>query len=180
MRLSAVLFVILCCAPVSAEVTLGDAVWEVALQVKKKRRDFHALKQWLLPPSPQVKVRPRVTVHMSNSHKKPVSALLLRYAFSARLRRIGHPDEEGVWTVPFEVEERRVPRVKGRAEASVSLPMNRVVLRTYLRRIYHSGYWPVAFKVRVMVEPRPGESFANRIIERELPVLWKANGRNHE
>ena len=91
----------------------------------------------------------------------------------ARLRKIGD-EAEGTWTVPFIVEEKRIPKVRADALLKTPLNLNRVALGSYLRRMYHAGYWPDAFRVQVMVEPRPGESLEDRISDKTLPVAWKA------
>ncbi|MFH2201944.1 MAG: hypothetical protein ABIJ96_02410 [Elusimicrobiota bacterium] len=167
-----------------AEVVIQDVGWQLALPVKKisvKKRDdrYHDIKRWLFPPSSNCKIRARAKVVLSNRKSKGESAVLLKYAFSARLRRIGK-DEEGVWTVPFHVEERHVPRVKKRSTKEVRLPINRVALKEHLKRMYNAGYWPDAFKLQVMIEPRAGETFRNRVREDILPVIWETAASDKE
>jgi len=170
-----------------AEVVIQDVGWQLAFRVKKIRvkkqdRKYHDIKRWLFPPSPNCKIRAGAKVSLSNLKDKTESAILLKYAFSARLRKIGEQND-GVWTVPFHVEERHIPSVKKRSTKDVFLPINRVALKAYLKRMYGAGYWPDAFKVLVMVEPRAGETFRNRIREEVLPVIWKtlsSNGQQDE
>lgn len=156
--------------------TIADVDWQLALQVRKKRRVYHDIQRWLFPPSPNMKLRLRAVVSLANDSPRPESAVLLRYAFSARLRRIGK-DEKGTWTLPFVLEERRIPKIGGDTTKSYPLALNRVALRSYLKRMYRSGFWPDAFRVRVMVEPRAGESFRDRYREEQLPVIWRAGDR---
>jgi len=167
-----------------AEVVIQDIGWQLALSVKKirvKKRDrrYHDIKRWLFPPSSNCKIRARAKAVLSNRKGKSESAILLKYAFSARLRRIG-AEEEGVWTVPFHVEERHVPSVKKRSTKEVALPINRVALKAYLARMYNAGYWPDAFKLQVMIEPRAGETFRNRVREDILPVIWETASSDEE
>ncbi len=182
MCLPALCAVILTVSPVAAEVVIENIGWQLAvsvkrIRVKKQDRRYHNIKKWLFPPTANMKIRARAKVSLFNRTGKTDSAILLKYAFSARLRKIGGK-EEGIWTVPFHVEERHIPRVKKRSTKEIPLPINRVALKAYLKRMYRAGYWPDAFKVQVMVEPRAGESFHNRVREDILPVIWETSSSN--
>jgi len=142
--------------------------------MRKQRRNYHDIREWLLPPSERLKLRPRVVVTLDNHGDAPENAVLLHYSFSARLRPIGK-EGPGRWTVPFLLEERRVPRLLPGSGTEVPLYLNRVALRAYLSRMYRAGFWPDAFKVKVLLEPRPGESLKDRFLERTLKVIWKAS-----
>ncbi|MFC1678673.1 hypothetical protein ACFL2T_00435 [Elusimicrobiota bacterium] len=161
-------------ADARTEVTITDIGWQLALQVKKKRRAYHDIERWLFPPSPNVKLRPRAVVSLTNKNPRAESAVLLRYSFSARLRKIGE-DEPGIWTLPFLLEERHIPRIAANTTKEFPLALNRVALGSYLKRMYRSGHWPDAFRVRVMVEPRAGEGFKDRFGEKLLSVVWRSN-----
>ena len=100
-------------------------------------------------------------------------AVLLRYAVSARLAPTAG-DSEGVWTVPFLLEEKHIPKVKAGRSREVPIPLNRTVFGAYLRRKGRTGLWPDALRIQVMVEPRSGEtSLDGRVAESILKVLWK-------
>lgn len=157
--------------PGAAQITIRDVRWQLA-QGRSQLRVHTDLDRWLLPPGPAERARPLVRVTLANGAARPETAVLLRYAFSARLRRIG-VQGDGTWTVPFLVEERRIPNVPGRAEKPVRLYVNRVAFHAYLKRMYRAGFWPDALKVEVMVEPRPGETLDGRIAERVLTVRWR-------
>ncbi len=172
--------VLLGAAPASAEVTIERLNWQLALQMRKQKRIYHDISQWLFPPSPKVKLRPRALVKIANKSGKAETAVLLRYSITPRLRRIGE-SEEGLWMVPFVVEERRIPNLKGGQAKEIPLYLNRVAFSAYLKRMYRAGYWPDAFRVEVMIEPKPGETFTKRLERSVLPILWKvsaANGRS--
>lgn len=172
--LLASLGLVLAAPPLRAEVVIADVKWQLAIQVKKHKRDYHDIRRWLFPPTDKAKIRVRATLYLINRSPKSESALLLKYAFGARLRRIGG-DDPGIWTVPFHLDERRIPIIKGGERRKINLPINRVALNAYLKRMYRAGYWPDSFKVHVMVEPRIGEGFADRIQEVVLPVIWKTS-----
>lgn len=155
-----------------AEVVLKGVDWQLALQVRKKKGDYHDVKRWLFPPTQQAKIRARAMALLKNNGNKDETAVLLRVAFITRLRKIG-AHGEGVWTVPFHVEEKRVTTLRRNSETAVSLPINRVALDAYLKRMHRAGYWPDAFKVQVMVEPREGEEIRSRMGESVLPVVWR-------
>lgn len=171
MLLQAVLAVLV--LPAAAQVTIRDVRWQLA-QGRAQLRVHTDMDRWLLPPGPAERARPLARVTLANAARRPETAVLLRYAFSARLRRIG-VQGAGTWTVPFLVEERRIPNVPGRTDHPVRLYVNRVAFNAYLKRMYRAGFWPDALKVEVMVEPRPGENLDGRIAERVLPVGWRRN-----
>ena len=160
-----------------AEIVIRDVNWQLALQVAKKQRSYHDIRQWLFPPTDKAKIRARAMLRLGNKGTDDETAVLLRYAFTARLRKTGSK-ENGAWTVPFHVEEKRITVFKKMSDMDVPLPINRVALYAYLGRMFRAGYWPDAFKVQIMVEPRAGESFDGRLLEKELSVIWEtADGK---
>lgn len=162
-----------CASPALAEVVLVDLGWQFAIQIKKQRRKYHDIEAWIFPPSSKRKVRVRAMATLHNKSGSDERAVLLRYAFSARLKRVGKRGE-GIWTIPFVVEERRIPRIRGGAKLPVELYLNRVAFDAYIKRMNRAGFWPDAFRVKVMIEPRGGETLENRILETTLPVIWKS------
>jgi len=77
-------------------------------------------------------------------------------------------DTEGVWGVPFWIEERRVPKIKPAKFKEVAI--SHFDLQGYLKRLRGTGFWPDALKVRIMVEPRMGEPLKT-IPESIIPVV---------
>jgi len=156
-------------------VTIADVGWQLALQVKKQKKKYHDIESWLFPPSRNIKLRPRAVLTLRNEGTRNETAVLLRYSFSARLKEIVAPGvvaKAGVWTVPFILEERRIPKIAAGALLKVPLQINRVALGAYLQRMYRSGFWPDVFRVRVLVEPRSGDTLENRIAEKRIAVNW--------
>lgn len=161
--------------PVAAEVLIDDAGWELSIRMRKQSPKFHRVDHWMFPPNPVPKRSlPRAYVTLRNPNAGADNAVLLRYSIDARLRKIG-TSADGVWTVPFLTDEKRVPVVRGGASLDVPLPLNRVALDAYLKKMYRAGFWPDAFRVRVMVEPRPGETL--RVREATLPAAWRPEPR---
>ena len=110
-------------------------------------------------------------VTVENRGPSAVDGMVLRYALSARLVKAGTEGQPGVWTVPFYLNERRVPRV--RAGQVKEIPLNDLVLDVFLKKVYRAGYWPDALRIEVMVEPRAGEGLEQRMLEGTLPVVPK-------
>ncbi|OIO11738.1 MAG: hypothetical protein AUJ52_01595 [Elusimicrobia bacterium CG1_02_63_36] len=163
--------------PVAAEVLIADAGWELSIRMRKQNPQFHRVDHWMFPPNPVPKRSlPRAYVTLENPNAAAEHAVLLRYCVDARLRRIG-TSADGVWTVPFLNDEKRVPVVGGGKKFDVALPLNRVALDGYLKKMYRAGFWPDAFRVRVMIEPRPGETLDRRVRETTLPVAWRPEPR---
>ncbi|MFA5139553.1 MAG: hypothetical protein WC728_10010 [Elusimicrobiota bacterium] len=170
--LSCAVVLLLSCGSAAGQVVIQDVRWQLALQLQKQKKEYHGLERWLFPPSQKWKMRTRAVVTLLNKGGKTGRAAVLRYAFSARLRRIGQ-EGEGAWTLPFILEERHVPLV--RKDASVEVPVypNRVEMDSYLRRVYAMGYWPDMLSVRVVLNPQPGETFDERVREKSLEIIWK-------
>ncbi|MBI4050883.1 MAG: hypothetical protein HY400_00085 [Elusimicrobia bacterium] len=84
---------------------------------------------------------------------------------------IGGVRGSGIWTVPFWLEERRVPKLPGVQQKQI--PLAHLDFKDYFKRMKRLGYWPEAIKAQVMVEPKEGESLEGHILESEIPVEWK-------
>ncbi|MBI4425400.1 MAG: hypothetical protein HY554_16845 [Elusimicrobia bacterium] len=154
--------------PACAEVVLRAVSWQLVSGAGSKPRGFKPIERWIQPPSGRLGAKPRALVTVVNRGPKPAEGVVLRYAVSARMTRVGSASE-GVWTVPFFLNERRVPRVGPNQVKEV--PLNDLVLAVFLKKSFRSGYWPDAFKIQVMVEPRAGEELAQRVMEQTLPVV---------
>jgi len=161
----------------SAEVVLQEMRWQVTPNVQSRKAVWHDAAGWLQPPGSKLERQPRVLVTLRNRSAGSEEALLLRYAVSARLAHVredGAASAEGTWAIPFILEERRVPKVRGNDVLRVPISLNRAMFGAYLMRMRRAGFWPDMLKLQVMVEPRPGEnSLDDRMIEAVLPVQWK-------
>lgn len=160
-----------------AAVTLQELRWQLPTGAATAKPVWHdAAGGWLQPPAAKLLRPPRLLVTLLNGGGKAEEAVLLRYTVSARLAS-AQGGTQGVWTLPFVLEERRVPKVKASAALQVPITLNRALFDAYLKRMLRSGFWPDALRMQVMVEPRPGDSsFEGRVAEAEMSVLWKQPG----
>lgn len=150
-----------------AELLLERVDWELAVAPKGKAVVFEPLDALrMVEQSLKGKLRAQLT--LKNRGPKPVEAVLLRYAMSARLATLDS-SAEGIWAVPFIVEERRVPRVGPNQLLKVPLGPS-PMFALYLRKIKRSGFCPDRFKIQVMIEPHYGEVPALQVLEKILPV----------
>lgn len=166
------LLLLSCAASAPAEVSIESSHWQLPVG-RATKPVWHDVGAWLLPPNGSVAAAPRLELRLRNAASKADEAMLLRYTVSARLVPIAGGGE-GVWAIPFILEDRRVPTIRAGETRPVPAGLNRAVLGAYLKRMARAGYWPDALRLQVMVEPRPGENtLQGRMHESVLPVLWK-------
>ena len=55
--LLAALGLVLAVSPLRAEVVISDVIWQLAIQVRKHKRDYHNIRRWLFPPTDKAKIR---------------------------------------------------------------------------------------------------------------------------
>lgn len=160
-------------APASAGVSISSAALEVSISAKKGNAVFHTVENLLLPPDAQPAARLRAVLTIANEGARVESGAVIRFALSARLRRIG-TDGEGVWELPFLLEQRHVPQIKRGRGLNIFLPINRVAVVTYLKRLRAAGYWPDSLRVEAVIEPRVGtEDLAGRAAAKTIVVDWR-------
>lgn len=162
-------------AALRAEVVVGDLHWQVAARSARpgSRPLFHDSQQWLLPPAGRAAGQVRAMVTLVNKSTRSEEALLVRFSISAKLAPVAK-EAEGVWAVPFLLDERHIPRVRAGESKEVPIPLNRTVFAAHLKRKARTGLWPDALRIQLMVEPRSGEgTLEGRVAESTLKVLWK-------
>ena len=86
---------------------------------------------------------------------------------TARVLAVG-TTSEGTWSVPFVVEERRVPKAPPNKMFEVPLQTG-LAFQTYLRRLGRAGWWPDRVRLQALLEPHPG-STALQTVEDTLEV----------
>ena len=159
--------------PASAGVTVSSASIEVSISAPKGRPVFHAVETLLLPPDAKPAARLRAVLSVDNDGPRAESGAVVRYALSARIRRVGEGGGEGRWTVPFLLDERHLPQVKRGRGVPVNLPLNRVAIVQHLKTLRGAGYWPDALRLEAVFAPRAGESLEGRTAVKTIPIDWK-------
>lgn len=155
----------------SAELVLKAVSWQIPTRPGEKPRGFKAIERWIQPASAKLASKPRVVVTVVNRGPKAAEGAVLRYSIVAKMARVAETGKEGVWTVPFYLNERRVARVGPNQVKDI--PLNDLVLDVFLKKSFRAGYWPSTLNIQVMVEPRSGEGLDQRIMEQQLPVVAK-------
>jgi hypothetical protein len=97
-----------------------------------------------------------------------VEAILLRYALTAKIAP-QDKQQPALWTLPFVLGDRRVPKVDANAYLDIPLDPSADV-DIYLKNVFREGYWPEAIKIEVMVQPRHDAKAPLKILESELPL----------
>jgi hypothetical protein len=54
----------------------------------------------------------------------------------------------------------------------LEVPIDTMKVEAYLAGLRNSGVWPVALRLQVMVEPKPGQGLEGILAEAELPIDW--------
>jgi len=163
-------------ASVSAGTDISLIEWQSSSGFGKAKLPFSTIRQWKQGPSDRPPGHLRVLVTLANNGDQSIEGSILRCAIIMRLVKYakGGPakagqDTEGAWGVPFWIEERRVPKIKPGKSKEVAI--SHFDLQGYLKRLRGTGFWPDALKVRIMVEPRAGDTLEKTIPESVIPVI---------
>lgn len=171
MTASLFLAALLAC-PASAGVTVSSAAVQVSITAKKGSPVFHTIESLFLPPDGKPAAVLRAALTVDNEGPRVESGVVIRFAISARVKRVGS-EGEGTWSVPFLLEERHVPRVARGRGVTVTLPVNRVALVGHLKKLRAAGLWPDALRIEALIEPRRGEDLVGRLVSKTIAVDWK-------
>lgn len=158
--------------PASAGITISSAAIEVSISATKGRPVFHGVESLFLPPDAKPAARLRAVLSVDNDGPRAESGAVVRFALSARIRRVGESGE-GRWTVPFLLEERHLPQVKHGRGVRVPLPFNRVAIVQHFKTLRAAGYWPDALRLEAVFAPRAGEGLEGRAVTKTILVDWK-------
>lgn len=139
--------------PASAQLSLESLSWQRAASDRSSSawEDADAI----VDAPPKLDGRLRASLRLKNRGPKATEAILLRYSITARISR--DASVEGVWAIPFMVDERRVPKVGPNHVAEVPLSLS-PALEIYLNRLSRAGWWPDRLKLQVMLEPHAGSA----------------------
>lgn len=138
----------------SAELVLESVHWQVGRVERGHVASWVDVKV-LEDGPPKLESRLKARLVLKNRGPQTSEGILLRYSLTARLTQAGGAAAEGVWAIPFMIEERRVPKVGPNKVIEVPLETN-PGLELYLRRLSRSGWWPDRLRIQVMLEPHPG------------------------
>ena len=136
-----------------AELFLESASWQRARAVKGVAavwEDAASLSDG--PPKLDALLRARVT--LKNRGPKAAEGILLRYSMTGRVAPVAG-SAEGVWGIPFMVDEKRVPKVGPNKTLDVFLTTS-PALELYLAKLARAGWWTDRMKLQVMLEPHRG------------------------
>jgi hypothetical protein len=86
----------------------------------------------------------------------PQEAILLRYSVSAEVVPLSGK-AKAVWSVPFMLDESRIPKMVAGKSYKVHLETTGQLL-AYLHRLYLAGFWVKAVKLDAAIEPHLGDA----------------------
>ena len=158
-------------ASASAQVRVTAVSWEASSPLAKAWTPFAPVTGLKLTPHQKMTDKLRVIFTVRNSSAAAVEGIVLRYALRLRLIKDGDSPENGVWNVPFRVEELRL--AKAGAGESRQIFATRFGLNEQIKKLANTGFWFDALKLEVMVEPRYGVELAGMAQESVLPVTGR-------
>ncbi|MBI3548827.1 MAG: hypothetical protein HY078_07305 [Elusimicrobia bacterium] len=156
-------------APAGAEVAIKRIEWHVLSEDAKHKAIYKPAQEWAQEPIRIVTRKPRAVITLVNKGPRLAEGILFRFAVSAKLVRIDRPDDTGVWTVPFWVDDHRVAWLK--ANETTDVNVDNLLLMTHFKKLFRAGFWPKAIRISAMVELRPGDSVPAPE-EKDLAVVW--------
>ncbi len=154
-------------SPAFASISFGPWSWQ--LLNKQNTRPLSAITAIPLPLKGSFKGRLKAVVMIIN-HGENREGILLRYALSADIYSEADPQKYHGWTIPFAVDERRVPILKSGQSLPVVFDVTDSV-KDYFRGLALEGWNPEKIKIEVMIEPRQGEDSALKTTESILNVV---------
>ncbi|MBI4061948.1 MAG: hypothetical protein HY403_11000 [Elusimicrobia bacterium] len=154
-RVLAVLaFAALAAARAGAELSLESVSWQRG-RVEKSRVVAWEDAGRLFDGPPKIDARLRARLTLKNRGPEAAEGILLRYSMTGRVAPIAGDKPEGVWSIPFMVEEKRVPKVGSNMTKDVYLATS-PALDLYLAKLARSGWWLDRVKLQVLIEPHRG------------------------
>ena len=153
-------------SPAFASISFGEWSWQI---LNKRENSAPApIDEILLPPNGYLKGRLKAVLNINNQGKSR-EGILLRYTLSAKVYSISNPEKDKGWTIPFAVDERRVPILKSGQTLPVVFDVTEPV-KDYFKRLALEGWKPAKIKIEVMIEPRQGENSALKTTQTVLSV----------
>lgn len=169
-KLSVLLAVMLALsAPAFSQMGITGINWEISRLQGKNRGPFVPVSQLRAAPEARFTGHLRALVALKNPSARAAEGLVLRYALSLRLLKVGEPPEKAFWGVPYFVEEVRVSKVGSGSEYKAKVI--RFELQSQLNKLRGSGFTPVALKLEVMLAPRQGDVPAEIMREAVIEIV---------
>ena len=166
-----VLFGFLAPSLLHAEAVIESVHWQWAPPANGQTHPYEDIAILTASP-PRLEGRLRARVTLTNNGPQDVDGILLVYCLAARLVPTA-ASGEGVWAVPFMIEEKRVPKIGPNQQLDVFLDPSRSVempLQHYLQHTQRAGFWPDQLKLQVMLQPRPGTVSVVKTLKVILPI----------
>ncbi len=156
-------------SPAFAAISFGN--WSWRLLDKQNTQPLSLITQIPLPKNGYLKGRLKAVLVVVNQGESR-EGILLRYALSADVYSVADPKKYHGWTIPFAVDERRVPILKSGQSLPVVFDVTDSV-KDYFKSLALEGWRPGKIKMEVMVEPRQGEDSALKTTQSVLNVAEK-------
>ncbi|PIR19328.1 MAG: hypothetical protein COV48_02640 [Elusimicrobia bacterium CG11_big_fil_rev_8_21_14_0_20_64_6] len=154
LSLSVLAFAAFTAASARAELSLVNVSWQRA-QVAGARVVSWEDAEKLTDGPPKINTRLRARLTLKNRGPVAAEGILLRYSLTGRVSPVAEDKAEGVWGIPFSVDEKRVPKVGPNKRLDVYLTTS-PALELYLAKLGRAGWWPDRLKIQVMIEPHRG------------------------
>jgi hypothetical protein len=168
MKLWLVLPLCLLAVPVAAELELQGVRWELVRRDNPRKPPLITPVQELVLAAGKT-VKGRLMANLQFLNRGPgEDGVLIRYSLRAKLAPPEH-NEAAAWSVPFMIEEKRIPKVAANQKAETALDPT-TVLNLYLKKIERAGYKPQELKLEASVCPKRGDTFPIKVLEASLPV----------
>ncbi len=154
--------------PAAAEVQLHSVRWQMLLRQPGQAAKAVELKELMAKPG--APLGGRLIARLKLLNRGPANeGLLLKYVVSAKIARLDENDAEASWSLPFTIEQKRVPRIGANEYLETALDPT-ALTEVYLKKVYREGYWPRELKLQVMLEPRRDVKGPLQILEKTLSV----------
>jgi hypothetical protein len=153
-------------SPAAAELQLQKVQWQLARKGQGRAARFEEVAVLSLEGA-KLPGRLRAKLSVLNRGPQAIEGVLLRYSVAAKIA----PKEkaaEAAWTVPFLLDEKRVPKIAPNHVQEVILEPQTLPL--YFPKIKRQGFCVHELRLQVMVEPRAGDDSPVRSLEESLSV----------
>ena len=154
--LAALTFAVFTIADVRAELMMDSVSWQKGRVVGVHPAVWEDAGKVIDGP-PKLDSRLRARLTLKNRGPVPAEGILLRYSMTARVLPSAGDKPEGLWSIPFMVDEKRVPVLGPNKKMDVVLTTS-PALELYFQKLSRAGWWPDRIKLQVIVEPHQGST----------------------